>query len=163
VLWWAVDRRGPRVLVSLTRSVVRSVVPLALFNIIGHVFSSVAIARVPVSFVHTIKAVSPFFTVLLSTVILGSRYSRDVYISLIPLVTGVIMACTSELAWEFLGGLAALGSALVFVVQNIFSKKVLGRSTRSATRAFVRPDTLLRSAAAVAPHTDLPRRPPGRA
>ena len=108
----------------LTRTVLRGVLPLAVFNIVGHVFSSIAIALIPVSFVHTIKALSPFFTVVLSSVILRSRYSRDVYISLVPLMIGVALACTSEIAWDLAGGLAALASALVFVVQNIFSKKV---------------------------------------
>jgi drug/metabolite transporter (DMT)-like permease len=118
------DRRGPRPLVPLTRSVMQSVGPLAAFNIAGHVFSSVAIGRVPVSLVHTIKAVSPFFTVLLSTAILRTHHPRDVYMALVPLVVGVVLACSTELSWELWGGLAALASALVFVVQNIVSKKV---------------------------------------
>lgn len=38
-----------------TRAIVRSTLPMAVFQVGGHVFSSVAISRIPVSTVHTIK------------------------------------------------------------------------------------------------------------
>lgn len=38
-----------------TKDIVKTIAPLAVFLIIGHVFSSVAISRIPVSLVHTIK------------------------------------------------------------------------------------------------------------
>jgi solute carrier family 35 protein E1 len=38
-----------------TRKALESVVVMSVFQIAGHVFSSMAIARVPVSTVHTIK------------------------------------------------------------------------------------------------------------
>lgn len=38
-----------------TREIAKTIVPLAIFLIVGHVFSSIAISRVPVSLVHTIK------------------------------------------------------------------------------------------------------------
>jgi solute carrier family 35 protein E1 len=39
----------------LDMNVFKTILPLAGFQIFGHVFSSVAISRVPVSLVHTIK------------------------------------------------------------------------------------------------------------
>lgn len=38
-----------------TSAIVRSTLPMAVFQVGGHIFSSVAISRVPVSTVHTIK------------------------------------------------------------------------------------------------------------
>lgn len=38
-----------------TRAIMRSTIPMAIFQVGGHVFSSVAISRIPVSTVHTIK------------------------------------------------------------------------------------------------------------
>jgi hypothetical protein len=38
-----------------TFDITRTIVPLAVFLIVGHVFSSIAISRIPVSMVHTIK------------------------------------------------------------------------------------------------------------
>lgn len=38
-----------------TKIIIQTIVPLSLFMIVGHVFSSIAISRIPVSLVHTIK------------------------------------------------------------------------------------------------------------
>lgn len=38
-----------------TQKIISTMTPLAAFLIVGHVFSSIAISRVPVSLVHTIK------------------------------------------------------------------------------------------------------------
>lgn len=38
-----------------TKAIVQSTIPMAVFQVGGHIFSSVAIARIPVSTVHTIK------------------------------------------------------------------------------------------------------------
>jgi hypothetical protein len=40
---------------SPTGDIINTITPLALFLIVGHVFSSIAISRIPVSMVHTIK------------------------------------------------------------------------------------------------------------
>lgn len=38
-----------------TKIIVQTIVPLSLFMIVGHIFSSISISRIPVSLVHTIK------------------------------------------------------------------------------------------------------------
>lgn len=49
-----------------TQDILQTITPLAVFLIVGHVFSSVAISRVPVSLVHTIKVkIEAFFLLLL--------------------------------------------------------------------------------------------------
>ncbi|RKO86459.1 triose-phosphate transporter family-domain-containing protein, partial [Blyttiomyces helicus] len=121
-----------------TRDVVRTTFPLAMFQIIGHVFSSVAISKVPVSVVHTIKALSPLFTVLIYRFAFQIPYPTKVYTSLIPLTLGVMLACTSsKLIFHVLGFFCALMSTLVFVVQNIAAKKIFAAGT-----ATPRPDGL---------------------
>ncbi|KAF9345073.1 suppressor of loss of ypt1 [Mortierella sp. NVP85] len=103
--------------------------PLVGFQVVGHVFSSIAISRVPLSFVHTIKALSPLFTVIFYRIMLGTTYSREVYISLVPLTAGVMLACRMSLEFNNLVGLlCALASTLVFVTQNVFTKKILSSS-----------------------------------
>ncbi|KAF8513004.1 TPT-domain-containing protein [Hysterangium stoloniferum] len=109
-----------------TRAIIRSTVPMAVFQVGGHIFSSVAIGRIPVSTVHTIKALSPLFTVGAYAVLFRARYSLKTYMSLLPLTFGVMMACSSDFsASNVLGLLSAFGSALVFVSSNIFFKKVM--------------------------------------
>ncbi|BGP24235.1 triose-phosphate transporter family [Rhodotorula toruloides] len=98
---------------------------MSLFQIAGHVFSSMAIARVPVSTVHTIKALSPLFTVLSYAALFGVRYTSATYVALLPLTIGVMLACSFDLRANAVGFLCALGSTFIFVAQNIFSKKLL--------------------------------------
>ncbi|KAF9320149.1 suppressor of loss of ypt1 [Podila horticola] len=111
---------------SPTVGIMQMTAPLVGFQVVGHVFSSVAISRVPLSVVHTIKALSPLFTVVFYRVILGTTYSRAVYISLVPLTAGVMLACRLSLEFNNLVGLVcALASTLVFVTQNVFTKRIL--------------------------------------
>ncbi|KAF9206579.1 suppressor of loss of ypt1 [Haplosporangium sp. Z 27] len=109
-----------------TIGIMHMTAPLVGFQVVGHVFSSVAISHVPLSVVHTIKALSPLFTVVFYRIILGTTYSREVYISLVPLTAGVMLACRLSLEFNNLVGLfCALASTLVFVTQNVFTKTIL--------------------------------------
>ncbi|KAF9111291.1 suppressor of loss of ypt1 [Mortierella sp. AM989] len=109
-----------------TIGIMHMTAPLVGFQVVGHVFSSIAISRVPLSVVHTIKALSPLFTVVFYRIVLGTTYSREVYISLVPLTAGVMLACRLSLEFNNLVGLiCALASMLVFVTQNVFTKKIL--------------------------------------
>ncbi|KAG0047619.1 suppressor of loss of ypt1 [Gryganskiella cystojenkinii] len=109
-----------------TWGIISMTAPLVGFQVVGHVFSSFAISRVSLSVVHTIKALSPLFTVVFYRIILGTTYSRAVYVSLVPLTAGVMLACRLSLEFNNLVGLCcALASMLVFVTQNVFTKKIL--------------------------------------
>ncbi|RHZ89354.1 hypothetical protein Glove_16g170 [Diversispora epigaea] len=108
-----------------SKNILRTTLPLSLFSITGHVLSSVATSIVPVSFVHTIKALSPLFTVFFYRFGFKVNYSYPVYISLFPLTIGVMLACSSSSTASIIGLIFALGSTIIFVAQNIFSKKLL--------------------------------------
>lgn len=113
-----------------TEAIIRSTLPMALFQVFGHIFSSMAISRIPVSTVHTIKALSPLFTVGAYAMLFGVSYSAKTYLSLLPLTFGVMLACSFDVsASNMLGLLCAFGSALIFVSSNIFFKKIMPTST----------------------------------
>lgn len=111
--------------------VLATALPLSIFQLLGHLLSSYATSKIPVSLVHTIKGLSPLFTVLAYRVLFRSKYARSTYLSLIPLTVGVMLACSTDFSSNVLGIAAAFVAALVFVTQNIFSKKLFTESDRA--------------------------------
>lgn len=121
--------------------------PLALFQIGGHVLSSDATRRIPVSLVHTIKGLSPLMTVLAYRVFFNVHYSIPTYLSLIPLTLGVVMACSADFNANFMGLIMAFASAVLFVTQNIISKKIFNDAAAAEKEGlppsrFTKPDKL---------------------
>ena len=114
-------------------AVIKTTLPLALFQVGGHLFSSNATQRIPVSLVHLIKGLSPLFTVFAYRIFYGIRYPAATYISLIPLTAGVMLACSGNHSFggEFIGIMFALLAAIIFVTQNMFSKKLFNEAARA--------------------------------
>lgn len=116
-----------------TRDVIVTTLPLAAFQIFGHLLSSTATAKIPVSLVHTIKGLSPLFTVLAYRVVYDIRYPQATYLSLIPLTLGVMLACSGKMKYggDLVGIIDALLATLIFVTQNIFSKKLFNEAAKA--------------------------------
>lgn len=116
-----------------TVEVIRTTMPLAVFQVGGHLLSSNATSKIPVSLVHTIKGLSPLFTVFAYRIIYDIRYPKTTYISLIPLTTGVMLACSGKHSFngELLGIIYAFLATIIFVTQNIYSKRLFNESARA--------------------------------
>ncbi|KAJ5775971.1 uncharacterized protein N7511_000982 [Penicillium nucicola] len=114
-----------------SREVISTALPLAVFQLAGHILSSMATAQIPVSLVHTIKGLSPLFTVLAYRILFRIRYARATYLSLIPLTMGVMLACSTGVSTNFFGIFCAFAAAIIFVSQNIFSKKLFNEADRA--------------------------------
>lgn len=111
-----------------TRDVLMTTLPLAAFQIGGHLLSSTATAKIPVSLVHTIKGLSPLFTVFAYRILFDIRYPAATYLSLVPLTLGVMLACSAEFKGNLFGIVYAFLAALIFVTQNIFSKRLFNEA-----------------------------------
>eukprot|EP01095_Lingulamoeba_sp_RSL-Kostka_P006651 TRINITY_DN2097_c0_g1_i2.p1 TRINITY_DN2097_c0_g1~~TRINITY_DN2097_c0_g1_i2.p1 ORF type:complete len:362 (-),score=36.66 TRINITY_DN2097_c0_g1_i2:45-1130(-) len=104
--------------------IMKKVLPLGLFNFASHAFTYMSLANVPVSFMHTIKATSPIFTVILSFLILDERYGSLVIVSLLPIIFGVSLCTFTEVNINQYGLIMAIVSTILFVLQNIYSKSL---------------------------------------
>jgi solute carrier family 35 protein E1 len=68
---------------------------------LGNLFTNMSLGKVTVSFTHTIKAMEPFFSVLLSAAFLGEVPNPLVVATLVPIVGGVALASLTEASFNW--------------------------------------------------------------
>ncbi|CAM8885414.1 unnamed protein product [Rhodiola kirilowii] len=87
------------------------------------VCGNTSLRYLPVSFNQAIGATTPFFTAIFAFVITCKRESAEVYLALLPVVLGIVLASNSEPLFHLFGFLVCVGStagrALKSVVQGI--------------------------------------------
>lgn len=89
------------------------------------VLSLLSLAYVAVSFTETIKSSAPFFTVVMSWIVLRKHTGILINLSLIPVVGGLALTSCTELSFNMIGFVAALLNNVADCFQNVFSKKLL--------------------------------------
>uniref|UniRef100_A0ACD5TKY9 Uncharacterized protein n=1 Tax=Avena sativa TaxID=4498 RepID=A0ACD5TKY9_AVESA len=102
-----------------------TILPLAIIHVMGNAFTNMSLGKVAVSFTHTVKAMEPFFSVLLSALFLGQAPSLLVLGSLVPVVGGVVLASMTEVSFNWIGFWSAMASNVTNQSRNVFSKKLL--------------------------------------
>ncbi|KAH3673755.1 hypothetical protein WICPIJ_009666 [Wickerhamomyces pijperi] len=119
-------------LIKPNRALMMTTLPMGIFQFIGHITSHKATSVIPVSIVHSIKALSPLTTVVFYKIFFKINYPLVTYITLIPLIVGVMMTCFSnkhnnnKTSEGFNSGVFfAFISMIIFVSQNLFAKKIL--------------------------------------
>jgi len=119
ILWATGLRRPPK----LSAAALRTLVPIGTFHAIGHIAGTVGTAAGSVSFAQVVKAAGPVYACILSAIVLKEKVSRRVWLSLVPIASGVALASAKELsfAWMALGG--AVVSDLALALRNVLSKK----------------------------------------
>eukprot|EP00249_Psilotum_nudum_P006740 c20017_g1_i2 orf=935-1978(+) len=107
----------------LSRKQLLKIIALSFIFSFSVVSGNTSLRYIPVSFNQAIGATTPFFTAVFAILITCKRESAVVYLALIPVVFGIVMASRSEPLFHLLGFLVCLGStaarALKSVVQGI--------------------------------------------
>ena len=131
VLWGLRLQKRPQ----LSGQVVWQLLPLGVLHAFGFTTTNTSLGSVNVSFTHTIKAMEPFFTVILSTIFLGYIPSLPIMLTLTPIVGGVILASVSELSFTWIGFINAMASNLCFQSRNVLSKRYMTQASYSSLEA----------------------------
>ncbi|KAL0364571.1 UNVERIFIED_CONTAM: Triose phosphate/phosphate translocator, non-green plastid, chloroplastic [Sesamum angustifolium] len=108
-----------------------AILPLALVHTLGNLFTNMSLGKVAVSFTHTIKAMEPFFSVVLSAMFLGEFPTPWVVSSLLPIVGGVALASMTEASFNWAGFWSAMASNLTNQSRNVLSKKFMVKKEES--------------------------------
>ncbi|XP_010037556.2 triose phosphate/phosphate translocator, non-green plastid, chloroplastic [Eucalyptus grandis] len=116
---------------NVSRSQLVAIVPLAVVHTLGNLFTNMSLGKVAVSFTHTIKAMEPFFSVILSAMFLAEIPTLWVVGSLVPIVGGVALASLTEASFNWVGFWSAMASNLSNQSRNVLSKKVMVKKEES--------------------------------
>ncbi|KAJ8771798.1 hypothetical protein K2173_026975 [Erythroxylum novogranatense] len=110
---------------KITGAQLAAILPLAVVHTLGNLFTNMSLGKVAVSFTHTIKAMEPFFSVVLSAMFLAESPTPWVVASLLPIVGGVALASATEASFNWAGFWSAMASNLTNQSRNVLSKKVM--------------------------------------
>ncbi|MFS7963101.1 putative triose phosphate/phosphoenolpyruvate translocator, sugar phosphate transporter [Helianthus anomalus] len=108
-----------------------AILPLAMVHTLGNLFTNMSLGKVAVSFTHTIKAMEPFFSVVLSAMFLGEMPTPWVVASLLPIAGGVALASMTEASFNWAGFWSAMASNVSNQSRNVLSKKFMVKKEES--------------------------------
>jgi solute carrier family 35, member E3 len=86
---------------------------------------NISLRYVPVSFMQTVKSLTPVATAALQYVVFGSRLTPQALVSLIPVTFGVALASITELEFHLGGFIAALTSCVLTGLKFVLSSQML--------------------------------------
>lgn len=122
---WIVCLDGFR---KLLRDGLKDMLILGGVRVLTVMFGLIALKYIAVSFSQTIKSAAPFFTVILTYVLLNQRTDWRVVASLMPIVTGLVFCSLADTSFHKLGFIAALACNCFDCIQNVLTKKLLNKS-----------------------------------
>lgn len=122
-LWITGIRKAP----ILSVDNVKNLLPVAFMHTAAHITAVISLGAGAVSFTHIVKAGEPFFTSVLSALLLKQYMPAPVYATLLPVVAGVGLASLKELSFSWLSFGTAMGSNTASALRGIFSKKLMGK------------------------------------
>lgn len=117
-----------------TMPTLRETSHIAIHHTLGQLCTVLTLAANSISFAHVIKAMEPFFSAIASRFFLGQRMDIRVYLALVPVVGGVMMACagSNEFSWVSFG--FGMGSNAFFAMRAVASKLAMEGSTSAVKR-----------------------------
>jgi len=103
----------------------RWLLPAAFSHALGNGLTAVALSWGSVSFMHVVKTSEPIWMALGIFLVSGTRLPRPQFLAVLPIMFGVALASAGEIAFTWVGFLAAVGSTIAFAARGIFTKGLM--------------------------------------
>lgn len=103
----------------------RRILPMSFVFCVNIVLGNVSLRYIPVSFMQTIKSFTPATTVALQWLVWKKSFDRRVWLSLIPIVGGIVLTSVTELSFNMVGFLAAFFGCVVTSTKTILAESLL--------------------------------------
>ncbi|KAI5481267.1 ribonuclease III [Pseudohyphozyma bogoriensis] len=87
--------------------------------------SNLSLHLVTVPFHQVVRAMTPLFIIVLSIIFIGKRYSRNTYLSLLPVVLGVVFATYGDYRWTMWGMILTLLGTLLAALKTLATNRLL--------------------------------------
>lgn len=98
---------------------------LAVVFVTSVVGGNISLRYIPVSFNQAIGATTPFFTALLSLFIMRHKETAEVYVTLVPIVLGIVVASNSEPLFHLWGFLACFSATFARALKSVLQGLLL--------------------------------------
>lgn len=96
--------------------------PTSCLHLVAHVTACASYSLGSVSFMQVVKAGEPACSVILLTLFFGRKYSKLVWLTLIPIVGGVAVGSTTELNFSMASFVCAMISNVASALRSVTSK-----------------------------------------
>ncbi|KAJ7529366.1 hypothetical protein O6H91_15G046700 [Diphasiastrum complanatum] len=103
----------------------QQILPMAFVFCINILLGNISLRYIPVSFMQTIKSLTPATTVVLQWLVWKKSFHQLVWLSLLPVVGGIMLTSITELSFDMIGFLAAFVGCLVTSTKTILAEKLL--------------------------------------
>ena len=136
---------GVQNLAKNIRGKIHIMYPMVLSMILSKYFSLLAYSLISIALMQTIKATSPFALVVLSKLWLNKVYPLNVYLSLIPILAGAMLAASGDYEFNVIGAAAASFATCLGAYNRLYIKRhilVTGSSSSSQAENFKGPQPL---------------------
>lgn len=127
---WATGKIAPP-WKGLNKGLLLRLLPPAFCHALGNGLTSEAFSRSSVSFTHVVKTSEPVWMALGNYLLNGLTLPWAHFLALVPIMFGVALASAGEIAFSWVGFLAALASTICFAGRGILSKGLMSPDCNS--------------------------------
>jgi solute carrier family 35 protein E1 len=124
---------------ALSREQLKNISVLSLLHTMGVFTSALAMKAGSISFLQIIKASEPVFVAAVSLLLGGKLLPLPVYLTLIPVISGVALASVTDLSFSWQSFAPAIASNTLHPVRMVLFKKYMGNwaDNTNATSSYV--------------------------